>query len=87
MKNQVELADFKGERLLLSGFVCNYRISLEKSLVEAGVSPDIRLEVNSMSALKEYVQVGFGIAVVPDVMVRNPPPGTEIKRFTTSKLA
>ena len=85
-KEQVELSDFKGERLLLSGFVCNYRISLEKSLVEAGVSPDIQLEVNSMSALKEYVQVGFGIAVVPDVMVKNPPTGTEIKKISDLKI-
>lgn len=75
-KDSVYLSDFKEERLLLSAFVCNYRISLEKSLLEAGVNPDIGLEVNSMSALKEYVQAGFGIAVVPDIMVASPPAGT-----------
>jgi LysR family transcriptional regulator, regulator of the ytmI operon len=30
--------------------------------------------------------VGFGIAVVPDVMVKNPPPGTEIKKISDLKI-
>ena len=58
-KQEIYLADFKDEKLLLSGFVCNYRIHLEKSLTEAGVTPQIGLVVNSMSALKEYVLTGL----------------------------
>lgn len=80
-KDKVYLSDFKEEQLLLSAFVCNYRISLEKSLLEAGVNPNIGLEVNSMSALKEYVQAGLGIAVVPDIMVASPPSGTIARKI------
>ncbi|MFP3122549.1 LysR family transcriptional regulator [Ectobacillus funiculus] len=80
-KDRVYLSDFKEEQLLLSAFVCNYRISLEKSLLEAGVNPNIGLEINSMSALKEYVQAGLGIAVVPDIMVASPPSGTIARKI------
>ncbi len=80
-KDKVYLSDFKEEQLLLSAFVCNYRISLEKSLLEAGVNPNIGLEINSMSALKEYVQAGLGIAVVPDIMVASPPSGTIARKI------
>ena len=78
-KQEIYLADFKNEKLLLSGFVCNYRIHLEKSLLEAGVTPPIGLVVNSMSALKEYVHAGLGIAVIPDIIIGTPPEGT-VKR-------
>lgn len=58
-KDHIYLSDFKDEKLLLGATICNYRINLEKSLVEAGVSPYIALEVNSMAALKEYVKGGL----------------------------
>ncbi|WNS78358.1 LysR family transcriptional regulator [Domibacillus sp. DTU_2020_1001157_1_SI_ALB_TIR_016] len=79
-RDEIYLADFKNERLLLGAFVCNYRINLEKSLVEAGIQPQVGLEINSMSALKEYVQAGLGIAVIPDVIIRTPPVGTTTKK-------
>ena len=79
-KNEINLSDFKNERLLLGALVCNYRINLEKSLLEAGVSPHIGLEVNSMAALKEYVQAGLGIAVVPDIIVGSAPKGMITKK-------
>jgi DNA-binding transcriptional LysR family regulator len=85
-KDDIYLSDFKDERLLLGAFVCNYRINLEKSLVEAGVNPHIGLEVNSMTALKEYVQSGLGIAVVPDIIVDSAPEGTITKKILDLKV-
>lgn len=79
-KKDIYLSDFRSERLLLGAFVCNYRIHLEKSLVEAGIQPQVGMEVNSMSALKEYVQAGLGIAVIPDVIIKTPPEGTTTKK-------
>lgn len=84
-KEEAYLYDLKEERLLLGALVCNYRINLEKSLVEAGVIPHIGLEVNSMTALKEYVQAGLGIAVVPDVIVESPPVGTTARKIVDLK--
>lgn len=80
-KEEVYLSDFKNERLLLGAMVCNFRMNLEKALVEAGVSPQIGLEVNSMSALKEYVQAGLGIAVVPNVIIDSSLEGTVSKKI------
>lgn len=80
-KQDIFLADFKNEKLLLSGYVCNYRIHLEKSLTEAGVTPQISLTINSMSALKKYVQAGLGIAVIPDIIIGTPPEGTVKKKI------
>jgi DNA-binding transcriptional LysR family regulator len=79
-KNDIYLSDLKNERLLLGAFVCNYRIHLENSLLEAGVRPNISLVVNSMSALKEYVQAGLGIAVIPDIIIGNPVPAGLVKK-------
>ncbi|WP_026565763.1 LysR family transcriptional regulator [Bacillus sp. UNC41MFS5] len=85
-KKEIFLSDFNNERLLLSGFVCNYRIHLEMSLLKAGVTPQIGLEVNSMSALKEYVQAGLGIAVIPDIIVGTLPKGTVKRRIVDLEI-
>ncbi|WP_338448897.1 LysR family transcriptional regulator [Niallia oryzisoli] len=85
-KQDIYLSDFKNERLLLGAFVCNYRIHLEKSLIEAGVNPQIGLVVNSMTALKEYVQSGLGIAVIPDVIIGTPPEGMVKRKIADLKV-
>lgn len=83
---KIFLTDFQNERLLLGAFVCNYRIHLEKSLMEAGVHPQIGLVVNSMTAIKEYVQAGLGIAVIPDVIIGTPPIGLVKRKIEDLKV-
>lgn len=85
-KKDIYLSDFNNERLLLGAFICNYRIHLEKSLIEAGVRPHIGIVVNSMSALKEYVRAGLGIAVIPDVIIGTPPKGMVKKEIVDLKI-
>ncbi|WP_318503399.1 substrate-binding domain-containing protein [Bacillus sp. T3] len=85
-KESIYLSDFQNERLLLGAFVCNYRIHLEKSLMEAGVHPQIGLVVNSMTAIKEYVQAGLGIAVIPDVIIGTPSIGLVKRKIEDLKV-
>ncbi|KKI90494.1 LysR family transcriptional regulator [Bacillus sp. SA1-12] len=84
-KNELFLSDLINEKLLIGALTCNYRINLEKSLAQAGVSIQSGLEINSMTALKEFVQQGLGIAIVPNVVVGSDPEGMVLKKIVDYK--
>lgn len=80
-KSDIHLGDLTNEKLILGAIVCQFRMNLEKAMLNAGISSQIGMEVNSMTALKEYVKAGLGIAVVPDIIVGVVPPrGTLMKK-------
>jgi DNA-binding transcriptional LysR family regulator len=71
--------DLRHERLLLTSAVCPYRNKLESLLADRGAGPYHGIEITSTTALKHYVQVGYGVAVVPVVTVDPVPEGTVLK--------
>ncbi|MFC4766218.1 LysR family transcriptional regulator substrate-binding protein [Effusibacillus consociatus] len=69
----------KGERLILTGRNCAYRRKLEKILWERGNNVIPVIQTGSVEAVKQMVQKGLGIGIVP-LAVTNPlPPGTVVK--------
>ncbi|MEK8132252.1 LysR family transcriptional regulator [Paenibacillus filicis] len=76
----VRVQDLRHERLLLTSPVCPYRNKLESVLADQGASPYHGIEITSTTALKHYVQVGYGLAVVPIVTVDPVPEGTVLKQ-------
>ncbi|MBB6693526.1 LysR family transcriptional regulator [Cohnella xylanilytica] len=78
-KRPVRVADLRHERLLMTSAVCPYRNKLESALTDRGASPYHGIEITSTTALKHYVQAGYGVAVVPVVTVDPVPEGTVLK--------
>lgn len=74
-------ADLAGARLLLTDPQCAYRQATEQILGGRGVSPYSEIEIGSLPAVCSAVTSGLGLAVVPAVLVKPPPPGTRVRRL------
>ncbi len=71
----------RGHRLLITAPHCPYRKKLESVLQESAGPPLDTMEINSMSALKFYVESGLGIALVPEVTLHPVPAGTVFRKL------
>jgi DNA-binding transcriptional LysR family regulator len=78
-KERLEAADLKGQRILLADRGCGYRAVIEKALLSQGVNPFSGIEMGSIEVLKQAVQGGLGIALLP-VVAATPPPAQTIVR-------
>jgi DNA-binding transcriptional LysR family regulator len=63
----VMAADLMGEQCLLTDAGCSYRNQFEHALIAAGAHPATRLEFQSIEAIKRCVELGMGIAPLPEV--------------------
>jgi len=70
-KSDVCPKDLEHETLLLTEFGCSYRNILEESLRSSGVYPLNKLEFVSIEAIKQCVNAGLGIAVLPAMVVES----------------
>lgn len=71
-----------GQRLLVTSGNCPYRKKLEMILRETGSIAVETMEIGSMTAMKPYVQHGFGIALVPEVSLESIPSGLTTRPIT-----
>jgi DNA-binding transcriptional LysR family regulator len=63
----VTALDLVGEQCLLTDSGCSYRNQFEHALIAAGAHPATRLEFQSIEAIKRCVELGMGIAPLPEV--------------------
>jgi LysR family transcriptional regulator, regulator of the ytmI operon len=68
-KEVVAPEDLTEYRLLITSETCPYRRKLEMVLNESGRTAVDTMEIGSMTALKHYVENGFGIALLPRIIV------------------
>ncbi|WP_336774979.1 LysR family transcriptional regulator [Paenibacillus sp. MMO-58] len=78
---RIKLADLEGHRLLITAVSCPYRKKLERILQDNGALSVETMEIGSMTALRQYVAQGFGIALVPLTALEPLPEGTEIREL------
>lgn len=74
---KLEPSLFQGHRLLITSATCPYRKKLEMILQELGYVGLDTMEIGSMTALKTYVENGFGFALVPEIVLDPLPRGTK----------
>lgn len=79
--NQLEINDLKHTDWFMAEASCNYRIMLEKVLRAHGIPFNVRLELGNPEAIKRCVMAGDGIALLPEMVVRD-----EIQRQELSVL-
>ena len=67
----VHPADLEGETILLTESGCGYRHIFEQAISKDGIYSLIKLEFNSIEAIKQCVVAGLGFAFLPMVAVRH----------------
>ena len=66
---RVTPTNLKGETILLTESGCGYRHLFERALTRDGIYAVVKLEFNSVEAIKQCVIAGLGIAFLPQVAV------------------
>ncbi|MDN5387685.1 MULTISPECIES: LysR family transcriptional regulator [Bacillus] len=76
---RIHLKDLREHRLLITANNCTYRKKVEIAFQELPGSQMNTMEIGSMTALKNYVAAGLGVALIPKSIVSPPPPGTIVR--------
>lgn len=84
---RVSLKDLREHRLLITAHNCTYRKKVEIAFQELPGSQMNTMEVGSMTALKNYVAAGLGIALVPKSIAASPPAGTTVRHLIDNPIA
>jgi DNA-binding transcriptional LysR family regulator len=69
-RDLVKPSDLEGETVLLTENGCGYRHLFEQSISREGIYSVVKLEFNSIEAIKQCVIAGLGIAFLPQVSVQ-----------------
>jgi len=62
-------ADLVGESIFLTELGCSYRNRFERALIRSGAHPKVRMEFQSIEAIKRCVAMGLGVAALPALAV------------------
>jgi DNA-binding transcriptional LysR family regulator len=62
--------DLDGQVLLLPKSDCGYRMIFEQTLATQRVQPSTIIEMNSIEAIKQTIQAGIGLTVIPEMAIR-----------------
>ena len=69
-KQNISINEIKNETILVPTADCSYIMMLEKMLTQEKVKLSRVLQFNSIEAIKECVMAGTGIAVLPEITVK-----------------
>ncbi|HEX2915939.1 MAG TPA: LysR family transcriptional regulator [Chloroflexia bacterium] len=69
--SQILLSDLRDETLLLTHPPCAYRTAIEQAFITQGLTLKASVEVGSLEFIKQAVQQGLGIALLPRLAVYN----------------
>lgn len=75
----IQVADLRGERLLLTERNCPYREVFEKAILTHGITPFTGLEIMSLEVLRRMVVSGLGVGVMPVDSITPAPQGTVVR--------
>lgn len=75
----IVLSDLRSECLLLTHSPCAYRAVIEQAFMAHGLQIASSIEIGSLEVIKQAVQVGLGIAILPRLVTRSVPDGTVVR--------
>jgi DNA-binding transcriptional LysR family regulator len=70
-QHTVSLKDLNGKTMIFAKSDCNYNKILQKMLIEANIQLKKIIEINSMDAIKQLLILGNGIALLPEMVVKD----------------
>jgi DNA-binding transcriptional LysR family regulator len=75
----IRLHDLRDECLLLTHPPCAYRAAIEQAFIARGLPLAASIEIGSLEVIKQAVEVGLGIAILPKLAARHIPHGTVVR--------
>jgi DNA-binding transcriptional LysR family regulator len=75
----ITLRDLRNDCLLLTHPPCAYRTAIEQAFMAHGLPLAASVEIGSLEVIKQAVQQGLGIAILPRIAVRSIPEGTIVR--------
>lgn len=70
LKAAVQVRDLSGATILLPKHDCSYAMMFQRILTEEKVEPATIMELNSIEAIKQCVENGIGVAMMPRMALR-----------------
>ncbi len=70
-KSSFSLKDLKEQILLIPKSDCSYELNLKKAMLQHQLEPRMKVEVNSIEAIKQMIIAGRGITLIPTVAVQS----------------
>jgi DNA-binding transcriptional LysR family regulator len=67
----VSLIDLNGKTMIFAKSDCNYKKILQKMLIESNIELKKIIEINSMDAIKQLLILGNGIALLPEMVIKD----------------
>jgi len=67
----VSLKDLNGKTMIFAKSDCNYKNILQKMIVESNIQLKKIIEINSMDAIKQLLILGNGMALLPEMVIRD----------------
>lgn len=81
----ISIEQLKSERLIFTETIAAYKTVIEHGLTYyRGSNPYAGIEINSIQAAIVFVQMGIGIAVIPEICLTPLPPNTVLCRILES---
>lgn len=84
-RRNIRIAELKGERFILREQGSTTRKAMELALQQAGVTPEVVMEIGSREVIREAVVQGIGIAAVSSVEYV-PGPGLHMVRISDAEI-
>jgi DNA-binding transcriptional LysR family regulator len=85
-RDEILLGDLCAECLLLTDPPCAYRTAIEQTFMAHGLSLAVGLEIGSLEAIKQAVQQGMGVAIMPKIAIRHIPDDTVVRHIEDMNL-
>lgn len=85
-QDEILLSDLCAECLLLTDPPCAYRTAIEQAFMAHGLSLAIGIEIGSLETIKQAVQQGMGVAIMPKIVTRHIPDDTVVRHVKDLNL-
>ncbi|HZR41961.1 MAG TPA: LysR family transcriptional regulator [Ktedonobacteraceae bacterium] len=85
-RTNITLSDLRDECLLLTHPPCAYRSAIEQAFMARGLPLAASIEIGSLEVIKQAVEVGLGIALLPKIAALHTPLGTVVRSIEDLSL-
>jgi len=70
-KRTVSLNDLQDKTMIFAKSDCNYKNILQRMIIESNIQLKKVIEINSIDAIKQLVILGNGIALLPEMVIKD----------------
>ncbi|GCF06915.1 LysR family transcriptional regulator [Dictyobacter arantiisoli] len=85
-QDEILLSDLCAECLLLTESPCAYRTAIEQAFMARGLPLAIGIEIGSLEIIKQAVQQGVGVAIMPKIATYHIPDDTVVRHVKDLNL-